>query len=787
MNKIIKDFTKVKYGPAIEDDSDVMDWINNIGKPNKIFINGEWIKSSSKKSIKSINPSNNKKLFNLSIASEIDVNKAVKAAKKSFIQWSKKSPYERSKYLYSLARLIQKHSRFLSVLESIDNGKPIRETRDIDIPLVARHFYYHAGYTKNTTTNNQKPIGVVGQIIPWNFPLLMLSWKIAPAIACGNTVVIKPAEFTSLTALFFAELCQKANLPKGVINILTGDGSTGQHIVNHSLVDKIAFTGSTEVGKKIIVNTASSNKKLTMELGGKSPFIVFDDADLDSAVEGVVDAIWFNQGQVCCAGSRLLIQESIEKKFLKKLKIRMEKLRVGNPLDKSIDIGAIVAPVQLKKIDKIVKQGVKDGADLWQPSWSCPTNGLFYPPTLFTNVTPASFISQVEIFGPVLTSMTFRTPSESVSLANNTPYGLAGSIWTENINLAMDIAPKIKAGVIWINSTNLFDASCGFGGYKESGFGREGGEEGIRAYTMRSLPTRKTNNYAIKKTMKNIVSIDRTPKLYIGGKQKRPDGGYSYPIYSANNKDFICDVGKSNRKDVRDSVEIASKILDKQLTNFNRSQILYYIAENLEQRKKNFIDLLVSLKGVSKSLAQNIFSLSCERIFYYASMADKFEGKIHNPPMRGLTMAVKENIGVIAIILSDHDPLLSLVTCMSSVFSSGNSQIIIPGEKTCLLATELYQVLDTSDVPGGYINILTAKENDLNSSLSKHENIDGIWYFGNSQISKTNIIKNSSSNLKRYWCPSEKNIDWTNTSKTFLDEFLYQSTQVKNIWIPYGE
>ena len=787
MNKIIKDFTKVKYGPAIEDDSDVLDWINNIGKPNKIFINGEWIKSSSKKSIKSINPSNNKKLFNLSIASEIDVNKAVKAAKKSFIQWSKKSPYERSKYLYSLARLIQKHSRFLSVLESIDNGKPIRETRDIDIPLVARHFYYHAGYTKNTTTNNQKPIGVVGQIIPWNFPLLMLSWKIAPAIACGNTVVIKPAEFTSLTALFFAELCQKANLPKGVINILTGDGSTGQHIVNHSLVDKIAFTGSTEVGKKIIVNTASSNKKLTMELGGKSPFIVFDDADLDSAVEGVVDAIWFNQGQVCCAGSRLLIQESIEKKFLKKLKIRMEKLRVGNPLDKSIDIGAIVAPVQLKKIDKIVKQGVKDGADLWQPSWSCPTNGLFYPPTLFTNVTPASFISQVEIFGPVLTSMTFRTPSESVSLANNTPYGLAGSIWTENINLAMDIAPKIKAGVIWINSTNLFDASCGFGGYKESGFGREGGEEGIRAYTMRSLPTRKTNNYAIKKTMKNIVSIDRTPKLYIGGKQKRPDGGYSYPIYSANNKDFICDVGKSNRKDVRDSVEIASKILDKQLTNFNRSQILYYIAENLEQRKKNFIDLLVSLKGVSKSLAQNIFSLSCERIFYYASMADKFEGKIHNPPMRGLTMAVKENIGVIAIILSDHDPLLSLVTCMSSVFSSGNSQIIIPGEKTCLLATELYQVLDTSDVPGGYINILTAKENDLNSSLSKHENIDGIWYFGNSQISKTNIIKNSSSNLKRYWCPSEKNIDWTNTSKTFLDEFLYQSTQVKNIWIPYGE
>ena len=280
-----------------------------------------------------------------------------------------------------MARLIQKHARFLAVLESIDNGKPIRETRDIDIPLVARHFYYHAGWAENTSNNKIDPIGVVGQIIPWNFPLLMLSWKIAPAIACGNTVVLKPAEFTSLTALFFAELCQKAKLPKGVVNIITGDGSTGQHITNHNLIDKIAFTGSTEVGKKIISSTSQSNKKLTMELGGKSPFIVFEDADLDSAVEGVVDAIWFNQGQVCCAGSRLLVQESIEKKFIKKLKNRMEKLRVGNPLDKSIDIGAIVAPVQLKKIDKLVKAGKKDGAELWQPSWSCPKEGLFYPPS----------------------------------------------------------------------------------------------------------------------------------------------------------------------------------------------------------------------------------------------------------------------------------------------------------------------------------------------------------------------------------------------------------------------
>ena len=375
MSSVVKNFRNIKYGPAPEDDKEVLEWIKALPNSNYNFIDGKWIRPRGAKTIQAINPANKKKLFKLSVSSKLDVDKAVKSAKKAFPSWSKTSPYKKSKYLYALARLIQKHSRFLAVLESIDNGKPIRETRDIDIPLVARHFYYHAGWAEKISNQNIDPIGVVGQIIPWNFPLLMLAWKIAPAIACGNTVVLKPAEFTSLTALFFAELCQKAKIPNGVINIITGDGSTGQHITNHNLIDKIAFTGSTEVGKKIISSTASSGKKLTMELGGKSPFIVFEDADLDSAVEGVVDAIWFNQGQVCCAGSKLLVQESIEKKFIKKLKQRMEKLRVGNPLDKSIDIGAIVAPVQLKKIDKLVKQGKKGGANLWQPSWSCPTEG----------------------------------------------------------------------------------------------------------------------------------------------------------------------------------------------------------------------------------------------------------------------------------------------------------------------------------------------------------------------------------------------------------------------------
>ena len=786
MDKVIKNFQNISYGPAPEDSKEVNIWIDKLKKPNNIFINGKFTKSSSSKKLDILNPSTNKKIGKLSVASKKDVNNAVSAAKKAHVKWSKLSSFERSKYLYALARLIQKNSRFLSVLETIDNGKPIRETRDIDIPLVARHFYYHAGWAARNTSNKDQSIGVVGQIIPWNFPLLMLAWKIAPAIALGNTVVLKPAEYTSLTALYFAELCQKAKIPSGVINIITGDGSTGEFMTSHKDIKKIAFTGSTEVGKKIIQTNTNPDKKMTMELGGKSPFIVFEDADLDSAVEGVVDAIWFNQGQVCCAGSRLLVQESIEKKFIQKLKKRMEKLRVGDPLDKSIDIGAIVAPVQLKKINSLVNKAQKDGNKLWQPSWSCPTNGLFYPPSLFTNVTPSSFIAQVEIFGPVLTTMTFRTPSEAVSIANNTPYGLAASIWSENINLALDIAPKVKAGVIWINSTNLFDASCGFGGYKESGFGREGGSEGIRAYSKLSLPRYKSKRGKTSSKIQYANSIDRTPKLYIGGKQKRPDSGYSFSSYDAQNN-FICDIPNANRKDVRDTVEFASKAISKSSTNFNRAQILYYLAENLQERKDTFSNLLSSLTGISHKDSNQEFDQSIERLFYYGAMADKFEGSIHNPPIRGLTLAVKEPIGVMANILNDDFPLLSLITTLGANFASGNANIIVPGQNTSLLATELYQLLETSDVPAGYINILTTKQNSLNKILAEHENIDGIWYFSEDNSERLKIIQNTNSNLKRSWCPQSKNLDWTSKDENFLQEFLYHSTQVKNIWIPYGE
>ena len=404
-------------------------------------------------------------------AGQKEVDAAVAAAREAFGTWSKTPGVVRARYLYAIARNLQKHSRLLAVLESMDNGKPIRESRDIDVPLLARHFYYYAGWAQlmETELRDYQSVGVVGQIIPWNFPLLMLAWKIAPAIAMGNTVVSKPASYTRLTALLFAEIVAEAGLPAGVVNVITGSSSAGSMIVEHPDVDKIAFTGSTDVGRTLRKQTAGSGKKLSLELGGKSPFVVFDDADLDGAVEGVVDAIWFNQGQVCCAGSRLIVQENVAGKFIQKLKNRMEHMRVGDPLDKSIDMGAIVDQSQWDTIDGWVKTGIAEGGECFQPNIALPEKGLFYKPTLITGLDAAASTVQEEIFGPVLVSLTFRTPSEAIELANNTRYGLAASVWSDNINLALDVASKIKAGSVWVNCTNQFDGASGFGGYREFG------------------------------------------------------------------------------------------------------------------------------------------------------------------------------------------------------------------------------------------------------------------------------------------------------------------------------
>src|SRR5689334_641209 len=548
----------MEYGPAPEDSGEALAWLDLHQRRFGHFINGDWQAPAAGTYLDTADPSTGEKLATVAQGSAADIDAAVRAARAASPGWKAITPHARARYLYALARLVQKHSRWLAVLETMDNGKPIRESRDIDIPLVARHFYHHAGWAQLVESEfpGYTACGVVGQIIPWNFPLLMLAWKIAPALATGNTVVLKPAEFTPLTALAFARICQEISLPQGVVNIVTGDGSTGGALVRHPDVDKIAFTGSTEVGRAIRKATAQSHKRLSLELGGKSPFIIFEDADLDSAVEGLVDGIWFNQGQVCCAGSRLLMQESIAERLVGKIRDRMETLRIGAPLDKATDIGAIVAAVQLDRIRRLVDQGVAEGCQCWQPTTALPAKGLYFPPTLLSNVHPTSVVAQEEIFGPVLAAMTFRTPREAVELANNTAYGLAASVWSESINVALHVAAQLKAGVVWVNCTNLFDASSGFGGYRESGYGREGGREGLLEYLepawFKNAPALPISKSVVgQKSLDSDVAlpaIDRTVKLYIGGKQARPDSGYSMEVRGGDGT-LLGEAPLGNRKD----------------------------------------------------------------------------------------------------------------------------------------------------------------------------------------------------------------------------------------------
>ncbi|MEU8752645.1 aldehyde dehydrogenase family protein [Streptomyces chartreusis] len=470
-----------EYAPAPESRS-----IVDIAPSYGLFIDGEFVEAADGKVFKTVSPSSEEVLAEIAQAGEADVDRAVKAARKAFEKWSALPGSERAKYLFRIARIIQERSRELAVLETLDNGKPIKETRDADLPLVAAHFFYYAGWADKLDHAgfgaNPQPLGVAGQVIPWNFPLLMLAWKIAPALATGNTVVLKPAETTPLSALFFADICRQAGLPKGVVNILPGYGDAGAAVVAHPDVNKVAFTGSTAVGKEIARTIAGTRKKVTLELGGKGANIVFDDAPIDQAVEGIVNGIFFNQGQVCCAGSRLLVQESIEEELLESLKRRLSTLRLGDPLDKNTDIGAINSEEQLTRITSLVEQGEAEGAERWSPACDIPESGYWFAPTLFTNVTQAHRIARDEIFGPVLSVLTFRTPDEAVAKANNTPYGLSAGIWTEKGSRILAVANKLRAGVVWSNTFNKFDPTSPFGGYKESGFGREGGRHGLEAY-----------------------------------------------------------------------------------------------------------------------------------------------------------------------------------------------------------------------------------------------------------------------------------------------------------------
>jgi len=800
---IAEKFVSMEYGPAPEDSKEAVAWIERHGYRFQHFIGGGWQTPAAGEYFDTVDPSNGERLASVAQGSAADIDAAVKAAGAASSGWRALTPHSRARYLYAIARLVQKHSRLLAVLETMDNGKPIRESRDIDIPLVARHFYHHAGWAQLLEQEfpDYVPCGVVGQIIPWNFPLLMLAWKIAPALATGNTVILKPAEFTPLTALVFAEICQEAGLPAGVVNIVTGDGATGEALVKHPGVDKIAFTGSTEVGRAIRAATAATHKRLSLELGGKSPFIVFEDADLDSTVEGLVDGIWFNQGQVCCAGSRLLMQESIAEALIAKVQDRMSTLRIGAPLDKAIDIGAIVAKVQLDRIRKLVDQGVADGATCWQPQVTLPARGFYYPPTLLSNVHPTSIVAQQEIFGPVLAAMTFRTPAEAVELANNTVYGLAACVWSESVNVALHVAAQLKAGVVWVNCTNLFDASCGFGGYRESGYGREGGREGLLEYMeaawFKNAPALPAEKHAPPEAEPDeestdsdlnipasIPDIDRTVKLYIGGKQARPDSGYSIEVRAADGR-LLGEAPLGNRKDIRNAVEAARKAAAwAKATAHNRAQVLYYSAENLSQRSDEIAHRLAAVVGEKQAAAE--VDLSIERIFSYAAWADKFDGAVHNPPFRNIAIAMNEAIGTVGVICPREAPLLGLLSLVMPALAVGNTVIAVPSEAYPLITGDLYQLFDTSDLPGGALNIVTGYTSQLLKALAEHDDVDAIWCFGD-EANAAAAKAMSAGNLKQVWTNEGRAIDWFNPKLAEGRWFLEHSTQVKNIWVPYGE
>ncbi|MFT7179135.1 MAG: aldehyde dehydrogenase (NAD+) [Oceanospirillaceae bacterium] len=803
---LIQDFEQLNYSQALESDSEAQAWLQQNERRFGHYINGAFVSQADAQLIDVCNPATSEVLAQIEIATNEQVDLAIASARDAQPNWWALGGLGRAKVLYALARNLQKYARMAAVLETLDNGKPIRESRDADIPLAIRHFYHHAGWAKlqHQEFPNHGPVGVAAQIIPWNFPLLMLAWKVAPAIAMGNAIVIKPAEQTPLTAMLFAQLCHESGVPAGVVNIINGAGSTGAALAAHEGVDKVAFTGSTAVGRAIRLATAGQGKKLTLELGGKSAFIVFEDADLDATVEGLVDSIWFNQGEVCCAGSRLLVQAPVAEQLHAKLKIRMQQLRTGSPLDKSIDVGSLVSQQQYARVDALVSAGLLEGGQAYQ-AHDKNSQQNYYPPTLITDVDSSHPLVQEEIFGPVLVSMTFRTQTEAVALANNSRYGLAASVWSENINRAMDVAPKIEAGVVWINNHNQFDAACGFGGVKESGFGREGGKEGLYEYlspvglTSMPAPAPASAPAALAHTDVMVAqsadhtssiaptsSIDRTLKFYVAGKQVRPDSGHSQASYNADGS-VAAMVGIGSRKDIRNAVSGALKASSwTKQTAHGRAQVIYFLAENLSQRQNEWIERLQKVCGYSISQAQAEFDAAISCLFTYAAWADKYDGAVHNAPYRGITLALPEAVGVVGLIAPTYQPLISTIALVAPAIAMGNRVVLVASERYPSIALELVQVLETSDIPAGVINIVAGLKADLANHLAGHGEVDAMWCWADASINK-HAEQASVTDLKRMWTHLEMDRDWLDPLQSEGLEFLRQATQVKNIWTPYGD
>ena len=763
-------FESMEWGPAPESAAEAQAWLDGHGRAFGHYVGGK--RMTPGETFATGNPADGAELAQVTQGSEADVARAVKAARKAAKGWAAAADHDRARVLYAIARGLQKHARLFAVLETLDTGKPIRESRDIDVALAVRHFYHHAGHAalRAELVPGAAPWGVCGQIVPWNFPLLMLAWKVAPALAMGNTVVLKPAEWTPLTALAFADICDAAGVPPGVVNIVTGDGATGAALVAAE-IDKLAFTGSTEVGRTLRRETAGRGIGLSLELGGKSPYVVFEDADIDGAVEGLVDAIWFNGGQVCCAGARLLVQEGIAEDVRDRLLARMAKLRVGDPLDKAVDMGAMVHAEQKARVEAMLARSsgtVHRGV--------APEGGCYLPPVLVTDLHGGDPIMQEEVFGPVLAMTTFRTPTEAVQLANDTAYGLAGSVWSQDIDMALDTAPRIRAGVIWVNGANMLDAAAPFGGVKESGFGREGGVAGLHAYLRPArgpkLPTLRGHEAATGAT----DPVDRTAKMYVGGKQARPDGGYSRAV--AGPKGRVGEVGVANRKDLRNAVEAAAGATGWSASAGHlRAQILFYLAENLAARTDEFDARLAAQTGAKPEAGEAV-----RHLFRWAAWADKHDGRTLGVPIGGLALALNRPVGVIGAFASEERPLVAMAQMLGAALSTGNRLVVVAPEAAPLTATDLYQVLDTSDVPAGVVNILTGDHVELAPHMAGHAGVDAVWSFSSADISAT-IEREASHDVKRTWVNDGSGRDW---SAADAGPWLRHATEVQTIWVPFG-
>ncbi|RUS76934.1 hypothetical protein EGW08_015307 [Elysia chlorotica] len=802
----------LEYGPALEGEAIVKQWLEKHNHNFGHFINGEWQRPVDRDNIPSKKPSTGETLANTLEATEGDVQIAVAAAEAAYKTWGKISPFSRAKFLYSIARNLQKHQSLLALVEAVDSGMPSKESRTTGVPAIIRQFYHHAGWAQVLPEEMQgwTSLGIVAVFPGWMSPLVQLAQRVAPALAAGNTVVVMPSSHTRLSALLFADICSQAGLPAGVFSVVTG--STPGLLASHPAVSAVTLAGNTLEGRAMRQLIAGSGKKLSMELTGHCPILVFEEADLDSAVENIVMAAFSNSGQNTYSASRLLVQEPVYSRLVEKLKVRMTKLVVGDNLDKNKDQGPLCDPAAVIRLNQLVQEAQAEGAHIFHPSALPSGVHDCFPPTLVTGAQTSSQIYIEEPCGPVLVVIPFRTEKEAISIANHGVSGTAAGVWTENVNVALEVASLLQVATVWINTYGLLDAASGAGGLKASGFGRSGGKEGLYSYMRPSWqqPVRTTNSEvdldkfgassrsdllpspAPVDTLKagDNPNIDKTYKLFYGGGQKRPDSGASLPVLSQTGS-VLAHVPDGGKKDVRNAVEAAVKAAPgwSKKDGHGRSQILYYLAENLLSRSSDFIQLLSSASGDgNQDQAKTEVELAIQRLFHWAAYCDKFGGSVQENTLYGLTWKVHHSLGAIGIVCPDDFPFLAFVSLIAPAIARGNAVVAVPSGQFPLAALAFHQILETSDVPAGVVNIITGDRNVLTRTLAQHQDIASVWYFGSGEAGSTFVeAAASGGNMKRTWVNYGRPRNFLDQEQGQGQEFLVESTTVKNVWLPMGD